>query len=682
MPNGLSSRSPSPFAAVAPDEHRSTRLVAISIDSPASPAFSLKGLERRAEGRPVGWGFAWYPEQGGSLTLIKDPSSLGPNPLTKLLGQWERFESTTFLAHLRGAARILPDRDTQPFGRPHGGQEWVFAHNGDLQTTEAPLSLALPLGDFPVHEPIGRSDSEWAFCWLLTQARRVGARRLADVGWARLHEWFKELDALGTANFMVADGRDLVVYADDEDYNPLHLARLVPPHIPAQLSTPEFSVDLEDASDRNRTLVVASTEPLAEKDGRVMSPAQMVVVRRGSFIFDSHADEASRRYMVAPLPSTPPSPSPTQASEQRPVSDQLQASGSDEPPPTQTQSQGPEPPALPPVPQPSPTEGMAEGRPAIQKVQLPIPALHFHARRREGRLLSVFHQTTYRYDKPVERSFHLFRLQPIHDRRQDLLDYEMTISAPVMMRGYADVFGNYVVRADIEEPFQELVVTSRSLVRVREPNTRHLTSPHRRFNIPLVWMPWQRQMMTPYLLPPELPETQLRELSDFAMSFVERQDFDLVQTLLDMNTTIYRDFAYVSGSTTMATTPFEVFAQRRGVCQDFANLLICMARLLGIPARYRVGYIFTGGKYANELQSDASHAWAELYLPWTGWQGFDPTNGILVNADHVLVACGRNFGDATPTSGTIYKGGGGERLKVDVKVQEVEPVENSPQAEL
>ena len=155
----------------------------------------------------------------------------------------------------------------------------------------------------------------------------------------------------------------------------------------------------------------------------------------------------------------------------------------------------------------------------------------------------------------------------------------------------------------------------------------HLLSPSRRVTLPLVWMPWQRQMMLPYLLPPELPETQLTELYEYALSFVERQDSDLVQTLLDLNMTIYLDYRYVSGSTNLSTTPFDVYCSRQGVCQDFANLMICLARLLGIPARDRVGYIYTGSHYANQIQSEPSHAWIELYLPRIGWQGFDPTNG-------------------------------------------------------
>jgi transglutaminase-like putative cysteine protease len=173
------------------------------------------------------------------------------------------------------------------------------------------------------------------------------------------------------------------------------------------------------------------------------------------------------------------------------------------------------------------------------------------------------------------------------------------------------------------------------------------------------------------LMPPELPETQLRELNEFAMSFVERNDYHLLQTVMDMNTRIYEDFVYKQGSTNLETTPFDIFTSRSGVCQDFANLLICLCRLLNIPARYRVGYIYTNANYENKIQSEASHAWTEVYLPFVGWRGFDPTNGCLVNQDHVRVACGRNYRDATPTSGTILKGGGLESLLVDVKMKEV-----------
>ena len=146
----------------------------------------------------------------------------------------------------------------------------------------------------------------------------------------------------------------------------------------------------------------------------------------------------------------------------------------------------------------------------------------------------------------------------------------------------------------------------------------------------------------------------------------------ILEGIIDLTSRIFHDFTFDPRATTVATPLVEVFEKRRGVCQDFANLLICLTRLLSIPARYRMGYIYTGANYANKIQSDASHAWAEVYLPYVGWRGFDPTNGVMVTQDHIRVACGRNYGDATPTSGTIYKGGGTETLTVDVRMTEIQ----------
>jgi transglutaminase-like putative cysteine protease len=188
-------------------------------------------------------------------------------------------------------------------------------------------------------------------------------------------------------------------------------------------------------------------------------------------------------------------------------------------------------------------------------------------------------------------------------------------------------------------------------------------------SLPHLWLPWQQHMLGPYLLPPELPESELADLREYAISFARRNDDDLIDTLLDLCSTIRREYRYVQGSTTVHTTPFEVYTERRGVCQDFSNLFICMARLLGIPARYVCGYLFTGPKHENRAQAEASHAWAQVYLPELGWKGFDPTNGVLTQTDHVRVAVGRNHADATPTSGTIYVGGGPETLTVEVQVE-------------
>jgi transglutaminase-like putative cysteine protease/predicted glutamine amidotransferase len=291
-----------------------------------------------------------------------------------------------------------------------------------------------------------------------------------------------------------------------------------------------------------------------------------------------------------------------------------------------------------------------------------------------SRTYRVLHETVYRYTRAVERSSHTLRLRPLFDGYQQIVEHRLDISVPCTRRDYEDVFGNQVVSLEVEQPFEELCIRAESVVKLSEPLWHQQEVPRNRVSIPLVWMPWQRTMMAPYLLPPELPENQLLELSDFAMAAVERCDYHLMDTLIHLNELISRDFTYLPRSTTLATTPFEVLTNRYGVCQDFTNLFICLARLLAIPARYRVGYIRTGADYANQIQSEASHAWVECFLPWIGWVGFDPTNGKVVDLDHIRVACGRTFVDATPTSGTLFGGGEGETLSVLVRTELLEEI--------
>jgi transglutaminase-like putative cysteine protease/predicted glutamine amidotransferase len=293
--------------------------------------------------------------------------------------------------------------------------------------------------------------------------------------------------------------------------------------------------------------------------------------------------------------------------------------------------------------------------------------------RAEARRLIVTHRTVYSYENPVERSTHLLRLEPVHDRLQRLVDFDLRVSIEGRARGFEDVFGNRVRRYLIERPFSELVVEARSTIEVLDRDPLYGQPLHQRWTIPLGWMPWQRQILQPFLLPAELPETELLELTDYGMSFVERNDYDLLGTLLDMNQTIFREYRYQPGSTQLNTSAFRVYSARAGVCQDFTNLFISLARLLGIPARYVCGYIYCGPKNPNQVQSEASHAWVQVYIPEVGWRGFDPTNGVATQTDHVRVAVGRNYLDATPTSGTIYIGGDGtETLKVEVSVDDAD----------
>jgi transglutaminase-like putative cysteine protease len=228
----------------------------------------------------------------------------------------------------------------------------------------------------------------------------------------------------------------------------------------------------------------------------------------------------------------------------------------------------------------------------------------------------------------------------------------------------------------VVDPYSELSIISESIVELLDVDPFSFTKLPQRPKLPVAWMPWEQTMLSPYLMPIELPETQLIEILDYAQSFVDRNNNDLMETLFDINLTLFREYKYVPGSTGLETTPYEVFVNKQGVCQDLANLFICMARLLNLPARYVCGYVYTGNTGEARAQSDASHAWVQLFIPNVGWKGFDPTNGVLPHTDHVRVAVGRHYRDTAPTAGTLYTMAR-EQMRLDVEVVDLDAVEAS-----
>jgi|SRR5579859_7075149 len=463
----------------------------------------------------------------------------------------------------------------------------------------------VPAGRF---EPVGSTDTELVFCDLLERIAEAGWRSIGECDVERLHAELGSINQHGGLSLVMSDGVDLLVYSDAHDEGRLHLSYLLPPHGKTlAFGDDDLTVDLTSRGEVSRKGVLVSSSPLARADGR---PMEWTRVPPGHLLV---VRQGAVIHEVA-------------------------------------------------------SDGRT-GRSSPRKLR----AVQTAPRPAEPKTLAVVHRTSYRYDQPVARSSHLLKLVPVHDRTQRVLEHSLVLTLDGEAYGgrqvdFDDVFGNRARRVVVERPYRELVIEARSTVRLEVPPLDFRPLEARRV-IPLVWMPWQREMMAPYLLPDELPESQLQELADYARSFVDRNDQDLIGTLLDVNRSIYKEYKYLQGATTLGTTAFDVYANRRGVCQDFTNLFICLARLLSIPARYTCGYLYTGPKAENTAQSEASHAWVECYLPEHGWQGFDPTNGIVTQTDHVRVAVGRSYQDATPTSGTLYVGGGAETLAAEVRVE-------------
>jgi len=586
-------------------------LLAMSFEGELAPSFDLVCLR---EGRklPDGWGLGYYPGGEPSATVLKEPAPPQGSIRSQLARAWEHLESSLFVLHIRNAKWGAPtDANTQPFVRSWGKRDWMIGHSGSLAKR--------PPDDRGLFEPVGSTDTEQVFCSLLSRFAEKGWKSVQDIDLSALRDWLDVLDDDGGLTIALTDGRDLLVYADRDLEGTVYVGTLMPPYERVVLGDDDLVVDLGARGTKARKGVIVSSVPL-----------QLIAAEPGE---DPAKEEAQLAWTQLPAGNLI-------VVRQGAVIAQV----------------GP------------PGPG-----PASQLVSAAVTGRNAQARiiDTQIRTYEIRHRTIYKYATQVERSTHTLRLTPREDRLQHVLAHRISVSVPGVSSDFEDVFGNRVKRLLLDAPWTEMVIEATSTVRVEDVSPLDFRTLKARSTIPLVWMPWQRQIMAPYLLPPELPETQLEELSEYAMSFVKRNDYDLLDTLLDINQTIFSEYTYRQGSTTVFTTPFEVYANRRGVCQDFTNLFICLARLLGVPARYVCGYIYTGPKNPNQVQSEASHAWVQLYLPEVGWKGFDPTNGILTQTEHVRIAVGRNYLDATPTAGTIYVGGGPETLEVEVKMEPI-----------
>jgi transglutaminase-like putative cysteine protease len=286
----------------------------------------------------------------------------------------------------------------------------------------------------------------------------------------------------------------------------------------------------------------------------------------------------------------------------------------------------------------------------------------------------VSHVTSYRYAQPVSICHNEARLTPRSTPNQRLLRSQLLVEPAVAThdRG-VDYFGNVVHWFALQEAHTHLDVTAVSEVDI---------SP---FQAPAAALsgPWEQTRerlrvdrssdgLGAYEFVFESPHIRFdADLVAYAQASFPRGR-PLLEAVLDLTRRIHKEFQYQPGSTTVATPLREVLRAKRGVCQDFAHVQIGMLRSLGLSARYVSGYIFNQPKEGQKklTGADASHAWVGVYCPDFGYVDFDPTNGVIPSDEHVTLAWGRDFSDASPLKGVIL-GGGEHTVSVAVDVARV-----------
>jgi transglutaminase-like putative cysteine protease len=289
---------------------------------------------------------------------------------------------------------------------------------------------------------------------------------------------------------------------------------------------------------------------------------------------------------------------------------------------------------------------------------------------------TIAHRTRFRYPVPVHESHTIVHLQPRSDTSQYCTKYELTVAPRARVFTYGDRFGNDVQHFAVLPEHDTLeiiarsqVVTARGAARPPAPTRRSLVD-----DDPLRDELWDLLHESRYVRYGEGFEAFAAQLG------VPGPDDDVVEWFRTASKAINREFVYETGQTDVHARIEESLALRRGVCQDFAHVLIALCRHAGIPARYVSGYIHSPGG-AETLGAEASHAWAEAYLGPRGWVGIDPTNDTWIGDHFVRIATGRDYRDVSPVRG-VYVGASSSTMSVDVFVEALSPVQQQREQQM
>jgi transglutaminase-like putative cysteine protease len=290
-------------------------------------------------------------------------------------------------------------------------------------------------------------------------------------------------------------------------------------------------------------------------------------------------------------------------------------------------------------------------------------------------IYDVRQTTTYAYAAPAAYAHHVLRLVPIARERQRVTAAVLDIEPPpVRRREGHDFFENRTTVVEIDAPHKTLAVrlAARISVEAAQPTDFDATPP---------WESVRGETLASLDLGPHSPVHFIypsRQVSlDPEIRDYVHASFPPGRAVLagaaEVMRRIKQDVTYEPGATNVTTTPSMSFALRRGVCQDFAHIMISGLRGVGLPAAYVSGYLRTVPRAgAARLEgADAMHAWVMVWCGSAGWWGLDPTNALIASDDHVVLAVGRDYADVAPIGGVVF-GSGQQRLATAVDVIPVE----------
>ena len=273
----------------------------------------------------------------------------------------------------------------------------------------------------------------------------------------------------------------------------------------------------------------------------------------------------------------------------------------------------------------------------------------------------ITHRTRYIYASPVRESFNEVRLKPVTNEHQTVESFLLRVLPACPLKHYEDFYRNWIHHFEISEPHSTLLIEATTRV-----STRSRAIALDATSALLERLPECARMERcfDYLQPSQYVSLD-PAIWRLALDITADQT-EIWKAAVALMRYVYGNFTYTPQSTTVHTRMAEVLVDRRGVCQDFAHVLIGLCRSLRIPALYVSGYLATE-------RASATHAWIEVFVPELGWQPLDPTHNCTADESYVKIAVGRDYADVAPVRGH-YKGTQERRMEVEVSITPLDPV--------
>jgi transglutaminase-like putative cysteine protease len=279
---------------------------------------------------------------------------------------------------------------------------------------------------------------------------------------------------------------------------------------------------------------------------------------------------------------------------------------------------------------------------------------------------AIHYRCEFSYPEPVLESHNVLRACPTSDARQTLLHYAVRTAPAARVYAYRDYWSTRVDAFGVRAPHASLAIDAEAAVETRATGA-------------MAACPRRARLADPDFVQAHLeylgrsPHTAWNEtLREAAEQRAASAGDDVVGAVLALHRMVGTSLEYQTGSTQIGVDVNDVLRGRKGVCQDYAHLLIALARSIGVPARYVSGYLFAArdtdrsGPDSDSV-SVKTHAWVEVAIPGAGWWGLDPTNRQEVGERHVKIGHGRDYDDVLPLRG-VYQGPGEHALDVAVRI--------------